>query len=397
MPSPADQARFAFDDLSRWEIHREVNVFDEHVEHRRVRVDDEGRPCKDGRAAKDVVVTFDRAKLERLAAANNARDAAGQPCPLMLGHTVDGAPETAQPPIVGYARAFKVVWDDALKRHVIRATYYVRRDRAAEAAEYPRTSPEVWGVLTEGPLFDPISLLKRTPQRDLGQWTYGARGYVLRYSMAEAVGTGDPATPTPGMGDGGLEAAVMAILEKLLGPGGKYAACGAASGAASALPAAVTPPGEPERMQKAQADIQAAHYARQLQEEQAARQQLQATVTDLQRRERVSRYERDLSQLLHAGYDLVLAEEVAAVAEVDQAGFDRHKARIVARYRKAPIGPAVPTLAGPATPLPETTAAEEADAFTPRHLEVATTYMRLHVGCDWEAAEKYAREKLAPK
>ncbi len=164
-----------FGNPALWEVHKDLNVFAEHT-----------RQVKD-RDGHKRTIRFTRDKLERIAKRNNARDEKGQPCPLMLGHTEDGVPETQQPPIVGYARTFRVAYDKDLKKWVIRAHYYLKKGRADEAKDYPRTSVEVWA---NDEFFDPIALLKRTPQLDLGQWTYGKgshRGDVkLRYSMDDA-------------------------------------------------------------------------------------------------------------------------------------------------------------------------------------------------------------------
>ncbi len=159
-----------FNDPTRWELVEDVNVFDEHTDRR----------------GDKVVRKFTRADLEKIAEKCNHRDRIGQHCPLTLGHTKDDAKEKDQPEIVGYARKFRVAFDATLNRHVIRATYYLRRDRAEEAREYPRISVEYW---PDGKFFDPIALLRRTPQRDLGQWTYHRRGKAkaacVRYAMGE--------------------------------------------------------------------------------------------------------------------------------------------------------------------------------------------------------------------
>lgn len=159
-----------FDDPSRWEVLTARNVFDEHTDERK------------GKSVR----RFTRADLDEIARRCNVRDRKGQCCPLTLGHTRDDAPEKDQPEIVGYARNFRVAYDERLGRHVIRADYYLRRDRAREAREYPNVSVEYW---PDGRFFDPIALLRRTPQRDLGQWTYHRKqagtAAVIRYAMGD--------------------------------------------------------------------------------------------------------------------------------------------------------------------------------------------------------------------
>ncbi len=149
------------------------NVFDAHDENRLIPIKDAaGKPVlgKDGQPQYQTKLRrFDKQELEQIARNSNARDAIGNPCPLTIGHTIDGAPETDQPEIVGYARRFHVAWDATLGRYVVRATFYLRRDREAEASQYPRPSVELW---ERHGVFDPIALLKRTPERDVGQWVY---------------------------------------------------------------------------------------------------------------------------------------------------------------------------------------------------------------------------------
>lgn len=163
-----------FTDSSAWTVTRDVAVFDEHQDR-----------SKDGK----LVRKFTRKDLVAIAENCNRREAKGQLCPLSIGHTQDDAPETQQPELVGYARNFRVKYDEALGRYTIRADYYLKADKAKEAATYPRTSVEYW---PDDKVFDPIALIRRTPRRDLGQWTYGrplARKHSklrpVRYAMGE--------------------------------------------------------------------------------------------------------------------------------------------------------------------------------------------------------------------
>lgn len=160
-------------DPDAWEVVRAVDVFDEHTKQRR---------GEDGKESTSKVTKRD---LEQIARNNNERDRTGQPCPLTVGHTRDDAPEEQQPEIVGYARNFRVVYREDLKRYVLRADHYLRKEKATKAREYPRVSVEYW---PDSKFLDPIALLRRTPQRDLGQWTYHRRpgkGAVLRYAMGD--------------------------------------------------------------------------------------------------------------------------------------------------------------------------------------------------------------------
>src|SRR4051812_45335338 len=129
----------------------DVAVFDEHVEK--------------GKGGK-VVRKFDRAALEEIARNCNARDAGGTPCPITIGHTdPEEADERKQPEIVGYARNFRVRFDGRLSRWTLRSDYYLFKGKYAYARTFTRTSVELW---ESDHLLDPIALLRRTPQRDLG-------------------------------------------------------------------------------------------------------------------------------------------------------------------------------------------------------------------------------------
>ena len=147
-----------FDDLSQWEVRRGVPVFDEHEQ-------------------------YDVKKLRQIADNCNRREAeTGDSCPITIGHTVPGASEERQPEIVGYARNFQVGTFGPAGKTGVLADFYIQRGRYDEAMKYPRRSVELW---PEELYFDPISLLKRTPKRDLGLLTYGKTKKVLRYAMGE--------------------------------------------------------------------------------------------------------------------------------------------------------------------------------------------------------------------
>lgn len=117
---------------------------------------------------------IDAAFLNVVAANNNARvERTGDATPLVIGHTRDGAPETEQPPLVGYATNFRVGDFDASGRQALFADFHVRRDRGDVLRDYPRRSVELWVKKQE---IDPISLLgATTPERDLGILKYSRR------------------------------------------------------------------------------------------------------------------------------------------------------------------------------------------------------------------------------
>jgi hypothetical protein len=184
-------------DPERFELCPGIVIFDEHEE------DEIG---KDGKKTGKKRI-FDRAMLTKIAARCNARvSKRNDMSPITLGHTIKGAPEKDQPPIVGLVGNFQVARFGPEKTLGVVADFYMRRDRggAKLLEEYPRRSVELWD---DGPesewFFDPIAILKRTPMRDLGltlyeRPTHGRTRYAREYAMADlentAVPTKDPLT-----------------------------------------------------------------------------------------------------------------------------------------------------------------------------------------------------------
>lgn len=146
-----------------------VPIFDAHDEY-----DDKGKLLR----------KFGRPELERIAAATNAREAkTGDLALIGPGHTIDGAPETSQPPPWGYARNFRTGTFGPQNKLGLLADLIVRKDRKAEALTYPRRSIELW---TRDHIVDWIALLRRTPERDLG---------LLAYSREHGLSVLPPAAP----------------------------------------------------------------------------------------------------------------------------------------------------------------------------------------------------------
>jgi len=124
--------------------------------------------------------------------ANQHYDDTGDAVPLTDGHTIEGAPESAQPPIVGYAANFRVEPFFETGRYAIVAD--CGYDRDFDPNSRPRTSIEIgdWG----NPLIDPIALLgATTPARKLGLALYQAGGKKYRYNFDPAVPQALPLTP----------------------------------------------------------------------------------------------------------------------------------------------------------------------------------------------------------
>jgi hypothetical protein len=169
-----------FDDPNLWTVEDGVTVFDEHDE-----------PQDDG-----TVQRFDKPRLEGIVRNCNVKDQQGQYCKLTLGHTKDDAPEYEQPESVGFARKFRVEWSQELGRWVIRCAYFLNKGKEGVARTYPSTSVERW---IRSDFFDPIALLRRTPDRPVGQWTYARKGEVVRYAMGATMSPAAAAPATPVM------------------------------------------------------------------------------------------------------------------------------------------------------------------------------------------------------
>ena len=166
----------------------DVAIFDEHEE--------EGEPDSKGKPGKPR--KFTKKALQLIADRSNARDKTGTLCPISLGHTDPGQNDaTKQPPIVGFARNYRVAFDPALGRNTLRADYYIRASEFDTAQKFPRTSIELW---PGDWIVDPVALLSSTtPARDVGMWIaqrycrapgrhtrallYAKQSLVLRYSL----------------------------------------------------------------------------------------------------------------------------------------------------------------------------------------------------------------------
>ncbi len=125
---------------------------------------------KTGEVTKRIEVN--REKLREIAEENNRRIAeSGDMTPVCIGHTrrdKDGIPlpATEQPPVIAYARNYRVGEFGPQKVSCILADFYVEKGKEGELNKYPRRSPEFFA---NDNFFDPIALLgAQTPQLDLG-------------------------------------------------------------------------------------------------------------------------------------------------------------------------------------------------------------------------------------
>lgn len=151
-----------------YEIIDNVPIFDAHDEH-----DKEGK----------LVRSFRRAELQAIADKCNQRAIdTGDLAPFGPGHTIDGAPETSQPPVYGYAKDFTVGHFGPASKLAILCKFYIKKSHKALAASFPRRSVELW---VKDKMIDWIALLRRTPQRDLGLLTYVKEAQFLTHLHQE--------------------------------------------------------------------------------------------------------------------------------------------------------------------------------------------------------------------
>lgn len=312
------------DDPDRYEIGPRTPVFDEHEE-----TDFGGNLAR-----------FDRARLEALAAHNNARAvASGDLPPITLGHTVPGLPETAQPPIVGYARDFDVEPFGPSGKLALTCTPCLKKDQGGLKLldTYPRRSIELWKDGT----IDPIALLKRTPRRDLGLTTFRRQGEVIRYERDDIMGDEKALRDW-------LTSALASMFPHLKEMHGKYAADCVSPGAGNTdipgdstgnkdddptkplLGTETSALDEPERMARDSAAVQ---YSRVQQELAALRQEVQAA----QYARGLAESERVVAQLEFEGYVLDRAAETKRMASLDAAARQEREGEIRRFYQRSPV------------------------------------------------------------
>ncbi|OAI39602.1 hypothetical protein AYO40_01170 [Planctomycetaceae bacterium SCGC AG-212-D15] len=163
-----------FQDADHWKlpdgnstIVQSVPVFDAHKEHdeRKYVTDEKGEERPNPEYGK-LVREFDQHKLQQICDNCNRRfERTGDATPLTLGHTRVGRPESEQPPIAGWALNFRLARVGPSKLLCIVADFFVEPAWWKEFLAHPRRSVEFFG---QDMIFDPIALLIRTPERDLG-------------------------------------------------------------------------------------------------------------------------------------------------------------------------------------------------------------------------------------
>jgi hypothetical protein len=343
----ATESRRRFDRSDDWVIRDAVPVFAEH---------EKTVKAKDGT---DDVVRFDRDALQEIAANCNRRESeTGDACPLILGHIPNDAAEMDLGDIVGYARNFRVGRFGPAQKLGILATFYFLKDKYDAAMQHPRRSVELW---TRDQIIDPIALLKRTPQLDLGLLTY-QRNYASKHKRYLYAMGDDPMEPDA------MQQFMKAIQDGFAQLGQKLDACmgGAqqnamASGSNTAVPeggqpqtyAKATPPtvtakpaeDDKLRMAREQSAIELAQYQKRAEEQDARIKALESREAESAKKFQKSQRERDLIQLEAEGFKFDRAAELDDFADRDDAAWQKHQARIKERYQRAPVGDGIPRFA----------------------------------------------------
>lgn len=160
---------------------------------------------------------------------NERFESTGDLCPLVVGHTIDGAPEHDQPQKVGYLSNWRS--GDWNGKRAAFADHWIKNDNtlviqgtpmklsAAEVAtRFPRRSGEIWFGRYE---VDPHCLLgATTPHRDLGILRLSADGKgAVTYNSPGTLSMAEPATPAAPTQDTGpfknLESMVMQLTAQI--------------------------------------------------------------------------------------------------------------------------------------------------------------------------------------
>ncbi len=225
--------------------------------------------------------TVDADLLALIARNTNDRARMGEYPLILIGHTSDTLPESEQPEVVGFASDFRLGRLEG--RACIVADFSFMRDKLSKALKYPRRSVEVFYSNEPSENYiDAISLLVRSSARPLGLLSYGKDRSGLtkeRYSI------------TPTQPNEASMATAFATLD------------------------------------------------RQNKDFRSKLDRLGRRIDSVTRETHVNQ-RRPVLERLAKTHELDLAEELEAVAGMDEARWGRHVARIKARYRK--VTPPVP-------------------------------------------------------
>lgn len=174
---PGKAAPPALDDDALYFVKTGVPILKVHTYKERKTIN--GQP-------KTIVREIDEARLNLIVDNSNRRAENGDYGLLFLGHTDDDKPEEQQPEIVGYSKNYRV--GEWAGKPCILADFFIEKARKSEVMTYPRRSAETWYHDTEPErnYIDAVSLLRRTPEQDLGLLTFSrSEGTKLRFAAIE--------------------------------------------------------------------------------------------------------------------------------------------------------------------------------------------------------------------
>lgn len=324
---------------------------------------------------------FDEAFLRQTVERTNARTKDGDYIVLTIGHTTDEDEEQNQPEPIGYSPGVKL--GTLGDRLAILADLYIAKDELDNALSFPRRSVELWHD-DDGGFIDIVSLLRRTPARNLGLVTAKKDGHLTRYSRhfngalmineeikaelstyakfaePQTATSGTTATPPPSLArfekeededkdededvkdDESMDDCETMEKDEDEDEEKDVNEYAAPSGTNTFVPGTVDSK-ERKRMAADQARIKLNRLSKELKKVKSERDHL---LLKLRRSER----ERDLTQLEAEGFVFDRAEELAYVETLNDKTYEGHLNRIRSRYRRSPVGQkAVPT-ASPEAP-----------------------------------------------
>jgi hypothetical protein len=314
-----------------------------------------------------------------------------------IGHVRPDLPETAQPPIVGWAKNPRVgrFGDDI---PCVMADLYIKVEHWEEAKKYPFRSVEYYAERDE---VTGVALLVRDPYLDLGVLAYSRDPIFYQLEpndMADAPPKDDkkPDAPPDAAATTSPDDEPLTMAKLNAHPAWQYMCQQyAASQAGGAPGAAAAPPGPaqmpaPGQAAKFQRDVDAIRYAK-----------IEADIESLRAENKRLDYERRLinaearvKQLVYEGYMIPDPDaEAKRIAGLDTAAAEARETEIRTCYQRAPIGGLIRIDDRPVEGLPR--AAKQADIMDEAWGLRAVEYMREHPGISPAEAKEKTRLKTA--
>jgi hypothetical protein len=304
-------------------IARRVALFDEHV--------------RDG-------ITFDRQRLERIAANCNKRILdTGDRCPLVPGHQPDDKPEE-EVTILGWADNFVVgEWGMVEPRSCIFADLLFTPEMWEVAKGLPRRSIELWMADSDEAFIDPVALLSSsTPHRDLGllySKKNAGQGSNYRYELKGGRVDKDE-----------LKKMVCELIKEYMAEADEKKAEDKPSDEEPQKSEAAE---EEKKKDEADEDKEKLknerdQFARKYARLETDHKLLASRLADLEKKERVSTRKADLLQIEAEGVLFDMNEELASVSDLGDKEYTKHLDVMRKRYSRSPVGVHVPVASMPA-------------------------------------------------